>query len=315
MSHARRDCAGHPPVGGLFVSWEVTAACNLTCTHCFASSSPQADTSDELGTAQILTLGHQIINQGATELGLAGGEPFMVPEFDRLLESMGTTDSPCEIRFATNGYFLTPATVQRLSRANIGMCYVSLDGHDAETNAMLRGKRTAFDKAVRGIRLLAGAGIPFGINHVIHRRNVDHLEAFMTFALSLAPHEPVISPVTPSGRGVNLIGDVLDDELVARAAETVERIRELPAAEGVRVVFGGAAASSGGDSFVCGAGHEFLMIGPTGEVYPCLYLAGRTQYRVGNVRDEPFDALLARARAAMTPMPDHCLAFAAAVSH
>ena len=26
--------------------------------------------------------------------------------------------------FATNGYFLTPATVQRLSRANIGMCYV-----------------------------------------------------------------------------------------------------------------------------------------------------------------------------------------------
>lgn len=309
MSHARRDCAGHPPVGGLFVSWEVTAACNLTCAHCFASSSPQADTSNELSTDQVLSLGEHIITHGATELGLAGGEPFMVPGFADLLESIGSRESDCGIRFVTNGYLLTPALVEQLSRANIEMCYVSLDGHTPVVHAMLRGKTSAFAKAVRGIELLASAGITFGINHVIHRRNVEYLASFMEFALAFAPHELVVSPLTPAGRGVDLLEDVLTEDMVSRAEETVQRMAATPAAAGVKVVFGGAAAASNADSFVCGAGHEILMIGPTGEVYPYPYLNGHPEYRVGNVKEEAFDELLGRARTMMTPMPTRCLAF------
>ena len=67
--HLRRDILSAP----IRVYFEITRRCNLTCSHCFVSSSPTA--MEGMSTATAIALLDHMRQMGVIELRITGGEP------------------------------------------------------------------------------------------------------------------------------------------------------------------------------------------------------------------------------------------------
>jgi len=149
-------------LGSLDTLWFQVAGtvCNLACTHCFISCSPTNHTHELMSLEEILPYLEEGVELGVKEYYFTGGEPFLNPEMEAILEAALARGSA---NVLTNGHPLNPARCRRLAALSDGSDYsldlrVSLDGYDAATNDPIRGAGS-FDKAVAGIRHLIAAGL------------------------------------------------------------------------------------------------------------------------------------------------------------
>ena len=134
--------------------------CNLACTHCFVSSSPTNRTHEFLSLEAILPYLDEAATLGVKELYFTGGEPFLNPEMESILER-ALRIAPATV--LTNGLLLGPERCRRLSglaeRTDYSLDFrVSLDGYTAETNDPIRGEGT-FDRILHGVSNLVEAGL------------------------------------------------------------------------------------------------------------------------------------------------------------
>jgi molybdenum cofactor biosynthesis enzyme MoaA len=134
--------------------------CNLACTHCFVSSSPTNHTHEALTLAEIEPYLQQGAALGVKEYYFTGGEPFLNPEMERILERT-LEYGPATV--LTNGLLLNPDRCRKLARMALGSRYsldfrVSLDGYSAATNDPIRGEGT-FERILEGISNLVSAGL------------------------------------------------------------------------------------------------------------------------------------------------------------
>jgi sulfatase maturation enzyme AslB (radical SAM superfamily) len=134
--------------------------CNLACTHCFVSCSPTNHTHEMLTLAEVEPFLDEASSLGVKEYYFTGGEPFLNPEMEPILER--TLDfGPATV--LTNGLLLDADRCQRLAllaeTSNYSLDFrVSMDGYSAETNDPIRGEGT-FERILRGIENLVAAGL------------------------------------------------------------------------------------------------------------------------------------------------------------
>lgn len=134
--------------------------CNLACTHCFVSCSPTNHTHEFLTLDEIRPFLAEAVELGVKEYYFTGGEPFLNPEMEAILEET-LRCGPASV--LTNGLLLDPARARRLRALADAAAYsldlrVSLDGFDAESNDPIRGDGT-FERILGGIRNLHQAGL------------------------------------------------------------------------------------------------------------------------------------------------------------
>ncbi|HEX3126468.1 MAG TPA: radical SAM protein [Thermoanaerobaculia bacterium] len=134
--------------------------CNLACTHCFISCSPTNHTHELMRLDEVERYLEQAVRLGVREYYFTGGEPFLNPDMESILEATLRV-GPATV--LTNGLLLDPARCARLKRLEQGSGYsldlrVSLDGYDAGTNDPIRGEGT-FVRILDGVRNLARAGL------------------------------------------------------------------------------------------------------------------------------------------------------------
>jgi AdoMet-dependent heme synthase len=134
--------------------------CNLACAHCFISCSPTNHTHEMMSLAEVERYLAEAAALGVREYYFTGGEPFLNPEMERILEATLKV-GPASV--LTNGLLLDPARCRRLAVLAAGSDYsldlrVSLDGWDAATNDPIRGEGT-FERVLAGVKNLAAAGL------------------------------------------------------------------------------------------------------------------------------------------------------------
>src|SRR5262245_17163854 len=134
--------------------------CNIACTHCFVSCSPTNHTHEMLHLDGVRRHLADAVRLGVREYYFTGGEPFLNPEMERILEATLKV-GPASV--LTNGLLLDPARCRRLAALASGSDYsldlrVSLDGWDAATNDPIRGEGT-FERVLTGVKNLAAAGL------------------------------------------------------------------------------------------------------------------------------------------------------------
>jgi MoaA/NifB/PqqE/SkfB family radical SAM enzyme len=134
--------------------------CNLACTHCFVSSSPTNRTHEFLSLAEIRPFLEEAVQLGVKELYFTGGEPFLNPDMESILEE-ALRVAPATV--LTNGLLLNPERCHRLSRLADQTDYsldfrVSLDGFSPEANDPIRGEGT-FERILAGVSNLVAAGL------------------------------------------------------------------------------------------------------------------------------------------------------------
>lgn len=134
--------------------------CNLACTHCFVSCSPTNHTHEMMSLAEIRPYLEEGASLGVKEYYFTGGEPFLNPEMESILEKT-LRHGPATV--LTNGLLLDEQRCTRLERLGRSSTYsldfrVSMDGFKSETNDPIRGKGT-FARILGGISNLAASGL------------------------------------------------------------------------------------------------------------------------------------------------------------
>jgi len=265
------------------LTWEVSLACNLRCSHCLSASGEPAR--DEMTTAEALDLVEQLDVARVFQINFGGGEPFMRPDFEQILAA-------CHARgimtcISTNGTLLDAARVERLAASRLVAIQVSMDGARRETCDAIRGDGV-YDQAIAALKLLAKSGIPTSINTVLTAQNADEIPALHELSRELGVALRV-SRFRPSGRG----------------ADNWEELRPSPSQ---LLAFSAWLADSGevrtGDSFfsltsqerqglglnLCGAAKLTCCVGPTGNMYPCAFLQTE-RFKAGSLRESTFQEI------------------------
>ncbi|MGZ5460199.1 MAG: radical SAM protein [Thermoanaerobaculia bacterium] len=152
----------HVPLIALDTLWFQVAGtlCNIECTHCFISSSPQNRSHGMLSLADVERCLAEARELGVREYYFTGGEPFMNRDMLAILE-VTLRQGPATV--LTNGMLLRPEICARLREMFDASEYsldirVSLDGFDPQSHDAIRG-RGVWDKVMDGLRNLAAAGL------------------------------------------------------------------------------------------------------------------------------------------------------------
>ena len=133
--------------------------CNLRCSHCFISCSPDNHTLEFLDFDEVMGWVERARSWGVKEYYFTGGEPFMNRDLPAMVEEI-LPFAPVSI--LTNGTLLREGELERLEAADRASDYsleirVSIDGPNAEMNDAVRGEGT-FDRAMEGVRRLLEHG-------------------------------------------------------------------------------------------------------------------------------------------------------------
>lgn len=133
--------------------------CNLRCTHCFISCSPENHSFWFMTRGQVAEALRESVSLGVKEYYFTGGEPFMNREMLGILEDTLAL-GPATV--LTNATILPQRTVDELRAVSEGSPYtlelrVSIDGVTPEMNDAIRGEGS-FQRALGAVGRLAAAG-------------------------------------------------------------------------------------------------------------------------------------------------------------
>ncbi len=245
-----------PPLERIFV--EVTARCNLQCAHCYVSAGSKI-TEPELHRDEIVDLIWRASALGAYRLDLTGGEIFMRPDIQHILEQ--ARQAFMVVNLFTNGTLISPPQARFLKTlGNIDTLYISLDDIDPEAHDTFRGKPGAFTKTLSGIEALLELGLRVVLNVTLTQANVDHVEDMIAFAQQLKVGYR-FSPIVHVGRG-----EFCDEEADGnKAIEALKKVIGTPKIHGKSDTYG----------FGCGVGHRMLFIRSNGEICLCPTMTSR----------------------------------------
>ena len=262
------------------LTWELTYACNLSCSHCLSSSGIRD--SRELSTAQAEAVIDELQAMKVFYVNIGGGEPTIRPDFWHLLDY--AVEHQVGVKFSTNGSQITRQRAARIAATDYVDVQVSLDGATAQVNDPLRGVGS-YDTAISALDNLFEAGFKDAkLSVVVTRQNMHQLDEFKRIADERGATLR-LTRLRPSGRGVEIW-----DEMHPTAEQQRELYNWLLRA-GENVLTGDSFfhLAAFGDPLpglnLCGAGRVVCLIDPVGDVYACPF-AIHDRFKAGNVLDD-----------------------------
>ncbi|MBD2755688.1 radical SAM protein [Spirosoma validum] len=185
-----------------------TRKCNLTCLHCYSSSSPHLkEMLDPAALSRFLVYARR---EGFNTISVSGGEPFMYAHLEEVLTLAQSEGFNTGI--ATNGMLLKTDRAHRILE-HTDLVAVSIDGppylHD-----FIRGQPGAFDKMFEGVQVLKQHNKPFGFIHTVTPESWASLIWLADFAYEQGAQLLQLHPLEMAGRaGEQLQNHVIDDTL------------------------------------------------------------------------------------------------------
>ncbi len=210
------------------VVWNCTRTCNLACRHCYSDSHPQKYdqlTSDEAGGMIA-----DIAGMGSPALLFSGGEPLLRADVLKLIGEARSHDLP--VTLSSNGTLIDDDMARALSALGVRYVGISLDGigpvHD-----QFRGRRGAFDRALRGIRALRRVGVRVGMRITLSPSSIEVLDDLLDLVETEGIQRVCCYHMVPAGRGCAL--DLLPaaaeraalDRIFARAERWIAEERDI----------------------------------------------------------------------------------------
>ncbi|APJ02755.1 radical SAM/SPASM domain-containing protein [Silvanigrella aquatica] len=154
----------------------LTWRCNQKCSFCYNGDRENPVNShllctkiQELSTEEIDDYLGQMKDAGTFFISLIGGEPLLRKDLDQILNI--TDKYQFAIDIITNGTLLTPQKVAMLKEHNIQQVFIPFFGSTSEMHNKFVKTENAFEKAVKGLKLLKEAGIRVGARSFITRNN------------------------------------------------------------------------------------------------------------------------------------------------
>jgi PqqA peptide cyclase len=161
---------------------ELTYRCPLQCPYC---SNPInfARHTEELTTAEWERVLTEAAALGVVQAHFSGGEPLLRADLPQIIRR--ARDLGLYTNLSTGGTLLTEKLAGQLRHAGLDSLQVSIQDADAENSDRLAGGAPSFDKKIRAAQIAKELGFPLTINVVLHRQNLDRIEAIISMAEKL----------------------------------------------------------------------------------------------------------------------------------
>lgn len=279
----------------LYLFFELTDTCNLTCRHCGSGCSPE----------KRYVLSFDVIKKTLNRVAsayqpqsimvcLSGGEPLLHPQFFEIAQYATSLGFSCGI--TTNATLIDEKVAKQLAVVGVRSVTVSLDGLCASHN-WLRNSATAFERTVTGIKNLVVFGhgnYSIQATTVVHSRNIDELEHLYGFITGLKIDSWRLVNVEPIGRALENNDMLLDRAGYIRLLDFIQS-RRFDAATPINVTYGCSHYLTvpyermvRDNYFLCGSGIYVASILANGDIYSCMDIERRPELVQGNAYTDDF---------------------------
>lgn len=153
--------------------WEPTEFCNLSCKHCYTSSSPTKKIQLEYNQAKDII--DKMYDEGIYSVGIGGGEPLLIPYLVDLIKYI--TKKNMNVSISTNALMMDIEYAKRLKNAGLKIMQISVDGLK-ENHEFLRGIGT-YDRVLEKIKIVKEIGIGLRVGSVINSKNYKQIDYFI----------------------------------------------------------------------------------------------------------------------------------------
>ncbi|QXJ25592.1 pyrroloquinoline quinone biosynthesis protein PqqE [Actinomadura graeca] len=150
---------------------EVTHACPLHCPYC-SNPLELVRKSAELSAGDWARVFAEAADLGVVQSHISGGEPLLRPDLPEIVASAHRAGVYTQL--VTSGLGLTADRLGGLAEAGLNSVQLSVQDARRPGSDLIAGTAsyTAKEHAAEVIR---ASGLPFGLNVVLHRHNLDHL--------------------------------------------------------------------------------------------------------------------------------------------
>ena len=267
----------------LSVLAELTYRCNLQCPYCYNPLDLGAYR-DELAVEIWERVLHEAADLGALQMHFSGGEPTLrADDLRRLVRAARSRDLYTNL--ITQGTFLTDDLIARLEAAGLDHVQLSLQAARTRAADAIAGA-AVHEKKRDALRRVARSGMAVTLNCVLHRANIDDVEAIIAIAEEAGVRRVELANVQFYGWAFLNRGALLPSrEQVARAADAVAAAqRRLAGKVEISHVLA--------DYYerypkpcMDGWGRKFMTIAPDGRVFPCPAAPAIAGMHFENVRE------------------------------
>src|SRR5579864_1947797 len=245
---------------------EVTHRCPLHCVYCSNPLEMQRR-SDELSTADWLSIFEQSGEMGVLQLHLTGGEPLARADLTELIG--GARAARLYSNLITSGVGLDERRLDELIEAGLDHIQLSFqDSEEAPANEFSGARSHALK--LRIAQMIRERRVAFTVNMVVHRRNLDRLTEMIAFAEQTGAQKLEIANVQYYGWALRNREALLPTrQQLEQSIEIVEAARErLKGKLRIDFVFPDY-YSKYPKPCMNGWGHQQMLIDPAGRVLPC----------------------------------------------
>ncbi len=195
-SHLLQFSADKKPV----VVWNITARCNLTCSHCYAAVG-QAGSVSELDTREAMAVLDDLAAFQCPVVLFSGGEPLMRPDLPELIAH--AVGRGLRAVVSSNGTLLDGPMARRLKDAGTTYVGISVDGRP-EVHDRFRGMKGAFSRTLDGIHACQSVGLKVGLRHTITADTAGDIPAIFDLLEAESIPRVCFYHLVPTGRGADL---------------------------------------------------------------------------------------------------------------
>lgn len=281
-------CPFHLSDNEIRVLWEITSRCNMKCKHCLYYSDSFCNTSgQDLDFVNVKSIIENIAKDGrVSSIWISGGEPLVRNDIVEVCSEISKHNITPSI--STNGSLLTQNLIQQLWDAGVRYMHLSIDGSSANTHDSLRQTPGAFDKLIKGLKMLAFSQIAIGASFMVTENSIGEVRGVYELAKSFGLKTLSFYTPAPLGRGKNLnsenlflnkqLSDVIADIEPSDIKIETPRIRLESSIDAV---------------LPSCKGPNFLTITSTGNLGACPWLMKSPfSFNVGNLLEHPFSELV-----------------------
>jgi pyrroloquinoline quinone biosynthesis protein E len=274
-----------PPTNPFLLIAELTYKCPLHCPYCSNPLTIGASAyRDELATEDWTRAIREAAELGVLQLALTGGEPLVrkdAEELARVSREVGIYSS-----LITAGTPFTRKRAEALKEAGLDHVQVSIQDSDPIESDRIAGTK-AYSKKIEAAKLARELGFPLTVNVVLHRQNLDRIEAIIDLSEELGASRLELANTQYQGwAAINRTALMPTHEQLAAGEAAVIRARERLGAS-MQILW---VLPDYYEEFpkpcMGGWGRDAILIAPNGDVMPCQAASSIPGMVFENVREK-----------------------------
>jgi len=265
---------------------ELTHRCPLHCPYC-SNPVELARSSSELSTIEWKRVLTEARTLGVLQLGLSGGEPLVRRDLEELAahaHELGLYQT-----LVTSALGLTRERAERLRAAGVDHVQISFQDSERESAERIAGTKS-WEMKHEAAGYVRAMGFAFSVNVVLHRANLDRLEAIIDMAAALGADRLELANTQYYGWAVvNRAALMPTRAQIERSAEIADRATEKYRGTMQIIYVLPDYYSDYPKPCQGGWGNFYIVVSPDGRVLPCHAASQITTLTFDTVRERSLE--------------------------